>query len=39
MDQVELIVSAKNATVINAMERAEAIDQLFTNTDGTIVLG
>ena len=34
-----LIVSAKNATVITAMDRREAQDQLFTNIDGTIVLG
>lgn len=38
MDQAALIVSAKNATVITAMERAEAKNQLFTNIDGTIVL-
>lgn len=39
MDQAALIVSAKNATVITAMERKEAKDQIFTNIDGTIVLG
>lgn len=33
-----LIVSAKHATVITAMNRQEAQDQLFTNIDGTIVL-
>lgn len=38
MDQAALIVSAKNATVITAMGRTEAKDQLFTNIDGTIVL-
>lgn len=38
MDQAALIVSAKNATVITAMERTEAKGQLFTNIDGTIVL-
>ncbi|MFJ8063817.1 TIGR02530 family flagellar biosynthesis protein [Psychrobacillus sp. NPDC096426] len=38
MDQAALIVSAKNATVITAMDRTEAKDQLFTNIDGTIVL-
>lgn len=38
MDQAALIVSAKNATVITAMDRREAKDQLFTNIDGTIVL-
>lgn len=39
MDQAALIVSAKNATVITAMDRTEAKNQLFTNIDGTIVLG
>lgn len=38
MEQAVLIVSAKNATVITAMERTEAKNQLFTNIDGTIVL-
>ncbi|AOV08264.1 TIGR02530 family flagellar biosynthesis protein [Sporosarcina ureilytica] len=38
LDQAALIVSAKNATVITAMDRSEAKDQLFTNIDGTIVL-
>lgn len=38
MDQAALIVSAKNSTVITAMNRMEAKDQLFTNIDGTIVL-
>ncbi|WP_421101211.1 TIGR02530 family flagellar biosynthesis protein [Sporosarcina psychrophila] len=38
MDQAALIVSAKNSTVITAMDRMEARDQLFTNIDGTIVL-
>lgn len=38
MEQVALIVSAKNATVITALDRAEAKQQLFTNIDGTIVL-
>jgi len=38
MDQAALIVSAKNAMVITAMDRMEAKDQLFTNIDGTIVL-
>ncbi|MEK3994480.1 TIGR02530 family flagellar biosynthesis protein [Psychrobacillus sp. FSL K6-2365] len=38
MDQAALIVSAKNSTVITAMDRIEARDQLFTNIDGTIVL-
>lgn len=39
MEQAALIVSAKNATVITAMDRKEANNQLFTNIDGTIVLG
>ena len=39
MDQAALIVSAKNSTVITAMDRKEANNQLFTNIDGTIVLG
>lgn len=39
MEQAALIVSAKNATVITAMDRKEAKNQLFTNIDGTIVLG
>jgi len=30
MDQAALIVSAKNSTVITAMDRMEAKDQLFT---------
>ncbi len=38
MDQAALIVSAKNSTVITAMDRTEARDQLFTNIDGTIIL-
>ncbi len=38
MEQAALIVSAKNATVITAMDRTEAKSQLFTNIDGTIVL-
>ncbi|ARD49300.1 flagellar protein [Sporosarcina sp. P37] len=37
-DQAALIVSAKNSTVITAMDRTEAKDQLFTNIDGTILL-
>lgn len=38
MDQAALIVSAKNGTVITAMDRTEAKSQIFTNIDGTIVL-
>lgn len=33
-----LIVSAKNNTVITAMGRQEAEDQIFTNINGTIVM-
>lgn len=33
-----MIVSAKNMTVITAMSRTEASEQLFTNIDGTILL-
>ena len=33
-----MIVSAKNMTVITAMSKQEAVDQLFTNIDGTIIL-
>jgi flagellar operon protein len=33
-----LIVSAKNNTVITAMGRQEAANQIFTNINGTIVL-
>ena len=38
LDQAALIVSAKNATVITALDRLEAKQQVFTNIDGTIVL-
>lgn len=38
MEQAALIISAKNATVITALDRAEAKQQVFTNIDGTIVL-
>ncbi|KIY21533.1 MULTISPECIES: TIGR02530 family flagellar biosynthesis protein [Mesobacillus] len=33
-----LIVSAKNNTVITAMGRQEATEQIFTNINGTIVM-
>ncbi|WP_026692485.1 TIGR02530 family flagellar biosynthesis protein [Peribacillus kribbensis] len=33
-----LIVSAKNSTVITAMDRAEASAHIFTNINGTIVM-
>lgn len=32
------VVSAKNETIITAMNREEASDQLFTNIDGAIIL-
>lgn len=38
LDQAALIISAKNATVITALDRNEAKQQLFTNIDGTILL-
>lgn len=38
MEQAALIVNAKNATVITAMDRLEAKKQIFTNIDGTIIL-
>ncbi|OIK15287.1 TIGR02530 family flagellar biosynthesis protein [Bacillus sp. MUM 13] len=33
-----LVVSAKNNTVITAMDRDEASSQIFTNINGTIIL-
>lgn len=33
-----LIISAKNQTVITAMDRTEAESQIFTNINGTIVM-
>ena len=38
LDHAALIISATNNTVITAMDRNEAKEQLFTNIDGTIVL-
>lgn len=38
LDNVAMIISAKNSTVITAMNRKEAADQIFTNIDGTILL-
>lgn len=38
LDDAALIVSAKNNTVITAMNRQEATTQIFTNINGTIVL-
>lgn len=37
-DQAALIVSAKNNTVITAMDRVEASSQIFTNINGTILI-
>lgn len=38
LNNAALIVSAKNATVITAMDLKEAENQLFTNINGAIVL-
>lgn len=38
IDEAALIVSAKNNTVITAMNRQEAAAQIFTNINGTIVM-
>lgn len=38
LNDAALIVSAKNNTVITAMGRQEAVEQIFTNINGTIVL-
>lgn len=38
LKEAALIVSAKNNTVITAMGRQEAAEQIFTNINGTIVL-
>ena len=38
LDNAALIISAKNNTVITAMDRQEASSQIFTNINGTIVL-
>lgn len=38
LEDAALIVSAKNNTVITAMDRQEAKAQIFTNINGTIVL-
>ena len=37
-DNAALVVSAKNNTVITAMDRAEASSQIFTNINGTILI-
>ncbi|CAI9390934.1 TIGR02530 family flagellar biosynthesis protein [Niallia sp. Sow4_A1] len=38
LNNAALIVSAKNNTVITAMDRDEATDQIFTNINGTIIM-
>ncbi|MFT8319500.1 MAG: TIGR02530 family flagellar biosynthesis protein [Bacillus sp. (in: firmicutes)] len=38
LNNAALIVSAKNNTVITAMDREEASQQIFTNINGTIVM-
>lgn len=37
-EQAALVVSAKNHTVITAMDRKEASTQIFTNINGTILI-
>ncbi|MFD1360343.1 TIGR02530 family flagellar biosynthesis protein [Lentibacillus salinarum] len=37
-DQAALLVSAKNNTVITAMNKAEAASKIFTNINGTILI-
>lgn len=36
--EAALIISAKNSTVITAMDRKEASSQIFTNINGTIII-
>lgn len=38
LNNAALIVSAKNNTVITAMDRDEATNQIFTNINGTIIM-
>ncbi|AIF43756.1 TIGR02530 family flagellar biosynthesis protein [Virgibacillus sp. SK37] len=38
MDQAALLVSAKNHTVVTAMNREEATNRIFSNINGTIVI-
>ncbi|MDP4161461.1 MAG: TIGR02530 family flagellar biosynthesis protein [Bacillota bacterium] len=38
LNNAALIVSAKNNTVITAMDRVEAASQIFTNINGTILV-
>ncbi len=38
LDNAALIASAKNNVVITAMDRNEAVSQIFTNINGTIII-
>lgn len=38
MDQAALIVNVKNSTVITALDKEEAVAQIFTNINGTIII-
>ncbi|MCB5934036.1 MAG: TIGR02530 family flagellar biosynthesis protein [Caldibacillus thermoamylovorans] len=38
LDHAALIVSAKNQTVITAMDRSETNSKIFTNINGTIII-
>lgn len=38
MDDITLIVSAENKTVVTAMNKADANNKVFTNINGTILL-
>ncbi|WP_233879112.1 TIGR02530 family flagellar biosynthesis protein [Virgibacillus halodenitrificans] len=38
MDQAALLVSAKNHTVVTAMNREEATNRIFSNINGTIII-
>jgi|SRR5690625_618434 len=38
MDEVALVVSTKNNTVVTALHHKEAADKIFTNINGTIIM-
>lgn len=38
MDDVSLVVSTKNDTVVTALANKEAVNKIFTNINGTILL-
>lgn len=38
IDKAALLVSAKNSTVVTAMDREEATNRIFTNINGTILI-